>query len=168
MQGSCLRLELLGQTREECARGPASNEVQDGLVEQKAKRPEWWRVTTIEDDIVARHPEHASEHREQWSEHRRLPGDLDEDMIANNPRLPDVDVRCLSNRSRRTTVTDWKLEIGRNPPQVWTVRRSVGGSPEPGEVGECSDDPIKFDRAEPADEQRHGGEIVRGSAMSLH
>lgn len=168
MQRVCLRLELLGQAREECACGAASDEVQDGLVKEKAERPEWWRVATIEDDIVGGDSELAGEDREQRSEHRRLPGDLDEDMVANQPGVPDVDIRGLSNRTRRAPVTDRKLEVSRNSPQVRVVRRPVRRSPEPGKVGERRDDLIDFHRAEPTDEQRHRGEVVRGEAMSLH
>ena len=83
---SCLRLELLGQALEQRARSAASHEVQEGPVKQKAECPEWWRVATVEDDIVRRDPELASEDRKQWSEGRRLPCDLDEDVVADQPR----------------------------------------------------------------------------------
>jgi hypothetical protein len=168
MSRSRLRFAFRSQAREERTCGAPSDEVQDGPIKQKTDCPKGWRVATIKNDIVSREPGLASENREQRSEQRRLPGELDDDTVANQLPLTDIDVGGCSNRSRRAPVTDRKLEVRRDTPQVRAVGRRGHWPPEPGEVCERRDDPIEIYRAEPADEQRHRGEVTRGEAMHLH
>ena len=128
--------------------------MQEGVIKQEAELPDRRRVATIEDDVVRRDGELTGEDGEQWGEARRPPGDLDEHQIADLSGRPKVDERGLSNGSRRAAVENRKVEVGRNVPQLRTVRRSVRRSTEPREVAQSQDRPIELDGARPTDTQR--------------
>ena len=143
-------LELPGQSREERLCGAPCNEMQDGLVKQEPELPEWRRVSTIEDDVDGRCPELAGEDRKQRGEERRVPGDLDEDVVANHTHRSDLDVGGHPNRSCGAPVADRHLEVGRDPPQSLMVWLSGRRLPEPGEIVERRDHPIDLERPGPA------------------